>query len=158
MLSHNRLSQSHFWAGRFALDALAVNCHTAGSPACLVAITGHFRCLSTDILTSRAVEGNDVQAALTELTGRRTVPQVFLKGEFIGGCDGKYTASSARHNMHVRMTMACTCCLYTLRCFHGIAAILLMLLLEDDMKSQGQLCCCRHDGSVQQWRASEEIH
>ncbi|QDZ24241.1 glutaredoxin [Chloropicon primus] len=32
-------------------------------------------------------EGPDVQEALQELTGVRTVPQVFVKGEFIGGCD-----------------------------------------------------------------------
>jgi len=33
------------------------------------------------------VEGDDVQAALYEITGRRTVPQVFVAGEFIGGAD-----------------------------------------------------------------------
>ena len=27
--------------------------------------------------------------ALWSLTNRRTVPQVFIKGDFIGGCDGK---------------------------------------------------------------------
>jgi len=32
-------------------------------------------------------EGADVQAALQGVTGIRTVPQVFVKGELVGGCD-----------------------------------------------------------------------
>lgn len=33
-------------------------------------------------------QGNEVQDALQPITGRRTVPQVFVGGKFIGGCDG----------------------------------------------------------------------
>lgn len=33
------------------------------------------------------VEGEEVMDALWSLTNRRTVPQVFIKGDFIGGCD-----------------------------------------------------------------------
>ena len=36
-----------------------------------------------------AVEGEEVMDALLAITHRRTVPQVFIKGEFIGGCDGE---------------------------------------------------------------------
>lgn len=36
-----------------------------------------------------AVEGEEVQDALLAITRSRTVPQVFIRGEFIGGCDGK---------------------------------------------------------------------
>lgn len=32
-------------------------------------------------------EGNDIQRALTEITGQRTVPSVWVKGQFIGGND-----------------------------------------------------------------------
>ncbi len=32
-------------------------------------------------------DGEDVQAALMEVSGMRTVPQVFVGGELIGGCD-----------------------------------------------------------------------
>ena len=37
-----------------------------------------------------AVEGEEVMDALLAITHRRTVPQVFIKGEFIGGCDGEW--------------------------------------------------------------------
>lgn len=39
--------------------------------------------------TRIAVEGEEVMDALLAITHRRTVPQVFIKGEFIGGCDGE---------------------------------------------------------------------
>ncbi|XP_020275634.1 glutaredoxin-C8-like [Asparagus officinalis] len=32
-------------------------------------------------------DGEDIQNALAKLVGRWTVPQVFIKGEHIGGCD-----------------------------------------------------------------------
>ncbi|RWW22953.1 hypothetical protein GW17_00012820, partial [Ensete ventricosum] len=33
-------------------------------------------------------DGPDMQAALAEWTGQRTVPNVFIGGKHIGGCDG----------------------------------------------------------------------
>lgn len=36
----------------------------------------------------QVVEGDDVQAALFDISGMRTVPQVFVGGELIGGGDG----------------------------------------------------------------------
>jgi len=33
------------------------------------------------------VEGDDVQAALYDISGVRTVPQVFIGGKFVGGSD-----------------------------------------------------------------------
>ena len=35
-----------------------------------------------------AADGDDVQDALMDVTGRRTVPQVFVGSKFLGGCDG----------------------------------------------------------------------
>lgn len=35
----------------------------------------------------RESDGNEVQQALLEWTGQRTVPNVFIGGEHIGGCD-----------------------------------------------------------------------
>ncbi|GMN45929.1 hypothetical protein TIFTF001_015117 [Ficus carica] len=32
-------------------------------------------------------DGNEMQAALAEWTGRKTVPNVFIAGKNIGGCD-----------------------------------------------------------------------
>ncbi|KAK9090379.1 hypothetical protein Sjap_023556 [Stephania japonica] len=32
-------------------------------------------------------DGSDIQKALAELTGQRTVPNVFIGGKHIGGCD-----------------------------------------------------------------------
>ncbi|PON72224.1 Glutaredoxin [Parasponia andersonii] len=40
-------------------------------------------------------DGGDIQAALAEWTGQRTVPNVFIGGQHIGGCDSvleKYQA------------------------------------------------------------------
>lgn len=33
-------------------------------------------------------DGPDIQDALSQLVGRNTVPQVFIHGEHLGGCDG----------------------------------------------------------------------
>lgn len=33
-------------------------------------------------------DGSEIQSALAELTGLRTVPNVFISGKHIGGCDG----------------------------------------------------------------------
>ncbi|CAI0627980.1 unnamed protein product [Linum tenue] len=44
----------------------------------------------------RAEDGYDIQEALGELVGRRTVPQVFVDGKHIGGSDGKF------HNVLLR--------------------------------------------------------
>lgn len=34
-------------------------------------------------------DGKEIQAALAEWTGQKTVPNVFIGGKHIGGCDGK---------------------------------------------------------------------
>lgn len=34
-------------------------------------------------------DGADVQSALAEWTGQRSVPNVFIGGNHIGGCDGE---------------------------------------------------------------------
>ena len=36
-----------------------------------------------------AADGSDIQSALGEWTGQRTVPNVFIAGNHVGGCDGK---------------------------------------------------------------------
>jgi len=41
-----------------------------------------------------AGDGADLQSALAEWTGQKTVPNVFVKGERIGGCD----ATMAMHD------------------------------------------------------------
>jgi glutaredoxin 3 len=35
-------------------------------------------------------DGDAVQAGVAEVTGRRTVPQVFIGGKHVGGCDGEF--------------------------------------------------------------------
>jgi len=37
-------------------------------------------------------EGNDIQSALSEMTGQRTVPSVWVKGQFIGGNDDTHSS------------------------------------------------------------------
>ncbi len=36
-----------------------------------------------------AADGNEVQDALYDVSGSRTVPQVFVNGAYIGGADGE---------------------------------------------------------------------
>ena len=36
-----------------------------------------------------AADGSEIQSALAEWTGQRTVPNVFIGGNHIGGCDCK---------------------------------------------------------------------
>ena len=36
-------------------------------------------------------DGADVQAALLELTGQRTVPNIFVNGKHVGGCDNVWS-------------------------------------------------------------------
>lgn len=35
-------------------------------------------------------DGNDIHTAVTEWTRQRTVPNVFVGGKHIGGCDSKF--------------------------------------------------------------------
>ena len=37
-------------------------------------------------------DGRDLQQALAEMTGQRTVPNVWVKGKHIGGCDDTFKA------------------------------------------------------------------
>lgn len=37
-------------------------------------------------------DGADIQAALATMTGQRTVPNVFIKGKHLGGCDSTLAA------------------------------------------------------------------
>ncbi len=49
-----------------------------------------------DVLTlelDRMAEGDAIQAALLELTGQRTVPNVFVKGSHVGGNDDSQAAA-----------------------------------------------------------------
>ena len=41
------------------------------------------------------IEGDEVQDTLLSITGVRTVPQVFVGGEFVGGCDDTLAAHQA---------------------------------------------------------------
>lgn len=64
----SRLAAAHFWA----LQRCA--------------------CLSSHHTAPRArpaADGSEVQAALARVTGRSTVPQVFVGGKHVGGCDGE---------------------------------------------------------------------
>lgn len=64
-----------------------------------------FRDLQVDFTAvelDEVVEGEEVMDALLAITHRRTVPQVFIKGEFIGGCDdtmGAYSTGELAEKM-----------------------------------------------------------
>jgi len=42
-----------------------------------------------------ADDGGDLQAQLLQMTGQRTVPSVWIKGQHVGGCDGEPHAAIA---------------------------------------------------------------
>ena len=37
-------------------------------------------------------EGSDIQNELAKMTGQRTVPNIFVKGKHVGGCDNTLAA------------------------------------------------------------------
>jgi len=43
----------------------------------------------TEVVWHYAADGSDIQGALAQWTGQRTVPNVFIGGNHIGGCDSK---------------------------------------------------------------------
>lgn len=45
-------------------------------------------------------DGSEIQDILLDLVGKRTVPQVFVNGEHIGGSDGRYTIYLF-HNLYI---------------------------------------------------------
>ncbi|KAK3032095.1 hypothetical protein RJ639_036309 [Escallonia herrerae] len=49
----------------------------------LAEIGATFKAIELD----RESDGSDLQSALAELTGQRTVPNVFIGGKHVGGCD-----------------------------------------------------------------------
>ena len=42
---------------------------------------------------SYSEDGSEIQDALLEIVGKRTVPQVFIKGKHLGGSDGNWLLS-----------------------------------------------------------------
>ncbi|KAJ3107451.1 thioredoxin reductase [Phlyctochytrium planicorne] len=40
-------------------------------------------------------EGNDLQNALAQLSGQRTVPNIYIEGQHVGGCDDLHAANSS---------------------------------------------------------------
>ncbi|DBA94334.1 TPA: hypothetical protein ACH3X1_001941 [Trebouxia sp. C0004] len=79
--------------------ALQLTLTKQGSAAPLfgMQVKGLFRKLKVDFTAvelDEVVEGEEVMDALLAITHRRTVPQVFIKGEFIGGCDDTVGAYS----------------------------------------------------------------
>lgn len=46
-------------------------------------------CVLIQLFGHCAADGSEIQAALAQWTGQRTVPNVFIGGNHIGGCDCK---------------------------------------------------------------------
>lgn len=57
-----------------------------------------------------AADGQEVQDALYDVSGSRTVPQVFVNGVYIGGADGKCTVPLAiiNYDLLIAWTLCCT--------------------------------------------------
>ena len=44
-----------------------------------------------------AADGDQIQDSLVEVSGAHTVPQVFINGSFLGGCDGACVLDATTH-------------------------------------------------------------
>ena len=89
--------------------------------------------LADTCTAAHAADGADVQDALYEVTGRHTVPQVFVKGSFIGGADGALPPS-----VHATLCPPFTWCSSAVTCAaHPVLR--------------------RHAGKVHLWRAEEAL-
>jgi len=56
-------------------------------------------------------DGDAIQAGLQTITGRRTVPQVFIAGKHVGGCDGEQSGEGEHcaDTSLARCLASCTC-------------------------------------------------
>ena len=57
----------------------------------------------------QVVEGDEIQAALQGMTGVRTVPQVFVGGAFVGGCDDTMRLNGAGELMPILAEAGALC-------------------------------------------------
>jgi len=48
---------------------------------------GVFRSYNVDVFARNVLEDSDLRQGIKEFTDWPTIPQVFINGEFIGGCD-----------------------------------------------------------------------
>lgn len=64
-------------------------------------------------------DGGDIQSALAEWTGQTTVPNVFIGGKHIGGCDSKaccFFLIQCRSYMRPRPNRSCYCSMLAFIC------------------------------------------
>lgn len=52
----------------------------------------YFEFIFSNSPLDQEAEGKEIQAALQEMTGQRTVPNVFVNGKHLGGCDDTMAA------------------------------------------------------------------
>lgn len=64
-------------------------------------MTFHFAVWEILTVQFHADNGDMMQIALTMVTSQPTVPYVFIKGNFIGGADGRFTYTSAMKRWQV---------------------------------------------------------
>ena len=115
-----------------------------------------------------ADEGEEIQDELAGITGSHTVPQVFIKGEFIGGCDGRPCNPAAMQGLalwwlslhlsyvtdnsnvvFVRLQMLRSSCIRQIIRYSGKFARFAVDCIV--------WLCCRDDGAESQWEAEGEI-
>lgn len=83
-------------------------------------------------------DGNDIQNALAEWTGQRSVPNLFIKGQNIGGCDGIPRFLLIHHT--------CFTALYSLGSGWILVNLLLFICLH-------LLYSCSNNEVAQEWEA-----
>ncbi len=55
---------------------------------------------TTVVELDNLADGADVAEGVAEVTGRRTVPQVFIGGKHVGGCDDTVAALGPKNGEH----------------------------------------------------------
>ncbi|RYR54638.1 hypothetical protein Ahy_A06g029944 [Arachis hypogaea] len=103
-------------------------------------------------------DGSEIQSALAEWTGQRTVPNVFIGGNHIGGCDASYALffssspalPSPANSVAVRGLMCfhvlfspsdiCSCFCYASTAFSGTASSVHTFISLSTSTSPSRLC------------------
>ncbi len=107
-------------------------------------------------------DGADVQSALGQITKRSTVPQVFIGGTFVGGCDG---TNHAIRNLCSQPSVDCLeGCKRNATFYHRAFAVLHCLTcyymcqtqigMKDGLRVEHWHLSCRHYGCLQVWQAA----
>lgn len=96
-------------------------------------------------------DGSEIQDILLDLVGKRTVPQVFVNGEHIGGSDGRYTIYLF-HNLYIYIYFLIH--LFLSNCAFPSSGFLIVLYLFSPQPSRYTESTCKWAAAKASWLKS----